>query len=77
MENLNIEALTLDELKAIHSMYLKKVYPIEKDRKQQYNKKYKQKFTKEEINKYQRERYQARKAAKEETITVIDEIVIQ
>lgn len=74
--NLNIEALTLDQLKAIHTVFLKKMYPITGEQKRAYNKKYKSKFTQEEINKYQRERYQARKEAKEgNTIkNVIDEI---
>ena len=59
-----------------NTVFLKKMYPITGEQKRAYNKKYKSKFTQEEINKYQRERYQARKEAKEgNTIkNVIDEI---
>lgn len=59
---MNTNELTIEELKNIHNLYLRKAYPLTKDAKKQYNLAYKQKFTKEQINEYQRQKYRERKA---------------
>jgi hypothetical protein len=58
---MNNNELTLEELKNLHNLYLRKAYSVDKDAKRQYNIAHKSKYTKEEINEYQRKKYKERK----------------